>query len=376
MRTQVGGQVTSRILAGVELVALGAVYLVAAKVETVAKMSVPFLADWCAIDLVRPDSSLERVALSQRDQQTPPAEVHPQPRNGHKTAGSESTLCVRLEAHGEVFGTITLGMAESGRRYGPREAALANELAHRASLVVENARLFAALQKSNEAKDEFLGMVSHELRTPLTTISGGVRLLRTRADRIGPEAQRELLADIEHETGRLARLVEDLLLLARLELDEPVREPVAVQRTIKRVSEEFRRANPRRTLVANVEEGLVPVAAGELYLGQVLENLITNADKYSPPEAPVQVCARLLDSEVVVSVLDRGPGIPQEEATRIFDRFFRSKETARKVRGTGIGLMVCKRLVEAQGGRIWAQARAGGGLEVSFSLPAYVAEVE
>ena len=118
-------------------------------------------------------------------------------------------------------------------------------------------------------------------------------------------------------------------------------------------------------------EDIPPVEAEPTYLEQVLRNLLSNADKYSPPDAPIEVHARSDASSVTVSVLDRGAGLPPEELDLIFERFYRSDRTSRQAGGVGIGLTVCKRLIEAQAGQIWARARSGGGLEVGFTLPLY-----
>jgi two-component system sensor histidine kinase KdpD len=105
------------------------------------------------------------------------------------------------------------------------------------------------------------------------------------------------------------------------------------------------------------------------YIRQVLHNLITNADKYSPSGLPIDVEAHADDDDVRVCVLDRGPGVPPDEIDQIFGSFYRSERTARTATGKGLGLTVCKRLVEAMGGVVWARPRDGGGLEVGFSLP-------
>jgi signal transduction histidine kinase len=225
------------------------------------------------------------------------------------------------------------------------------------------------LRRANEAKDEFLGLISHELRTPITTIYGGARLLHSRAGQLDTDSHNSLLADIESESERLHRLVEDLLVLSRLELNQRVAtEPVLLQHVIQKAAEASRKRN--RQVTADIPAGLPAVAAEPTYLDQVLRNLLSNAEKYSTAGEPIEIAVtRNGATEATVTVSDRGPGVPDEEAERIFDRFFRSKHTAGKVGGAGIGLTVCKRLIEAQAGRIWACPREGGGLAVSFALP-------
>ena len=117
-----------------------------------------------------------------------------------------------------------------------------------------------------------------------------------------------------------------------------------------------------------------PVAAQTGYLELVLRNLLSNADKYSPPDAAIDIELRLGSEGVEIAILDRGPGIADDEHEIIFDRFYRSDRTARKAAGIGMGLTVCKRLIDAQSGRIWARPREGGGLEIAFCLPLYEEE--
>jgi two-component system sensor histidine kinase KdpD len=246
-------------------------------------------------------------------------------------------------------------------------------------MAVDNARLFSQSQRiqeelrvANEAKDEFLGLVSHELRTPITTIFGGARLLRARGDNLDVESRSAVLGDIEHESERLHRIVEDLLVLARIELGaEVVTEPMLVQRVIEKTVQSFAKRRPGRTVDAYVVNEVPPVRASTIYLEQVLRNLLNNADKYSPVDSTIDIYAEHVNEWAVISVRDRGPGIPAQEHELIFERFYRSSGTAKQAGGAGIGLTVCKRLVEAQGGSIWAEEREGGGLTISFSLPVY-----
>jgi signal transduction histidine kinase len=132
------------------------------------------------------------------------------------------------------------------------------------------------------------------------------------------------------------------------------------------------RRRPNPIIEVDIHSGAEISWAADSYLDQILLNLVTNADKYSPPEGTIEIKVCLEGAEQVFRVLDRGPGVSENELGRIFESFFRSSTTANTARGTGVGLAVCRRLVEAQGGRIWAQLRPGGGLEVAFALPALV----
>jgi PAS domain S-box-containing protein len=284
--------------------------------------------------------------------------------------GLRSLIAVPLVAGEGALGTLAVALADSHRRYEPRDLALLQELGRRVGLALDNARLYGQLQRALEAKDEFLGLLSHELRTPITAIYGGARMLRARGQRLPPETRERILADIEQESERLFRLAEDLLALARLELGQRAEtEPVLVERIAGRLLAAYRERFPNRPLrLTSCGEGR-PAAAQPIYLEQVLHNLLRNALKYSPADTPIEVEVRYQEDQVEVHVLDRGPGVPPADLERIFERFYRSRATAGRAVGGGIGLTVCKRLVETQGGHIWARPREGGGLAVAFSLP-------
>ena len=144
--------------------------------------------------------------------------------------------------------------------------------------------------------------------------------------------------------------------------------PVAVGPVVERVVSSLKAASPKR--VVNVSLAAEPgmVMAQETYLEQILQNLLSNANKFSPIEAPIDVVVEVEGDEVTFKVLDRGPGVDPGEIERLFDSFYRSPSSA-GLPGKGLGLAVCKRLAEALGGRIWAALRPGGGLEVAFEMP-------
>jgi signal transduction histidine kinase len=278
------------------------------------------------------------------------------------------------------MGVITFLRTGASEHYTPDDLAVAEQLGRRAGLSVDNARLYqegqereAELVRANEAKDEFLGLMSHELRTPITVVHGGARVLRSRGESLDEATRTSMLADIERESDRLARMLENLLALARVELDqEPVVEPVLVQRLLDRLVANYEQGPSHRAIELNAPGNIASVAAEPAYLEHVIRNLISNAEKYSPAGSTIEIQLEQLDQEsVAIRVLDHGFGIGQEEAERIFERFYRSDRTAKLAGGAGMGLAVCKRLIEAMSGQIWARPRQGGGLEVGFSLPFY-----
>lgn len=386
---------------------------------SLAQICVPFLGDWCSVEMIE-GNELRRVAVVHSDPEKvrwseelrdryPPDITQDTPNNqaireGRSVRfeeiteevirattrdpelaevlinlGLRSAIVAPIQARGRTLGILTLATAESSRSYSEADQALAEDLGKRAGLAVDNARLYMEakeaqedLMKANAAKDEFLGLVSHEMRTPMTTIHGGARLLRRRWDKIDPESREGVLNDIEQQTERLQRIVEDLLVLARVELGEEVEtEPVLVQRLVDQTITAYSKRRPNRMIELYEDPGTQPVNGSQIYLEQVLLNLVNNADKYSPIDKPIEVHTEMREGQVVISVLDRGPGISDEELERIFERFYRSSGTSSRAAGAGMGLTVCKRLIEAQGGTIWAEHREGGGLIVSFSLPAY-----
>jgi PAS domain S-box-containing protein len=231
--------------------------------------------------------------------------------------------------------------------------------------------LVEELRRASEAKDEFLGLLSHELRTSMTLIYGGIKAVRRLSDRLEAEEAASMLENVEQETDAMYRMIEDLLNLARLELGEQLTtEPVMVQHVIRRFVRNFEESRPKREVVVDLPDDLEPALAEPTYVEQVLRNLVSNAEKYTPSDSPIELrAAENGGTEITISVLDRGPGIPQDELDAVFERFYRSSHTPKRVRGMGMGLTVCKRLVEAQRGRIWLATRAEGGLEVSFTLP-------
>lgn len=232
-------------------------------------------------------------------------------------------------------------------------------------------QLLEQLREANEAKDEFLGLLSHELRTSITVIFGGIRALRRLGDEMAEDEAAGILSNVDQEAEQLYRMIEDLLNLARIELGERVTtEPVLMQRLIAEFARSFIHSRPQRKLVVEVPEDLEPVSAARTYVEQILRNLVSNAEKYSPPDTPIEIrAAQNGADEVVVSVLDRGPGVKADEAEKVFERFYRSARAPSNVRGVGMGLTVCRRLIEAQSGHIWLAVRQGGGLEANFTLP-------
>ncbi len=231
------------------------------------------------------------------------------------------------------------------------------------------------LQQANAVKDEFLGLVSHELRTPITTVLGNAKVLQARGDRLDAEMRASALGDIVREGERLNRIIENLLIVARFDRGQrPDLDAFELRRACTRAIAEFTGRSTRKIdLIAPAD---VWTEGEEGYTQQVLENLLSNADKYSPAGGIVTVSIRSDGTEAIVSVADTGPGVPKSEQEAIFTAFYRASGTARRAPGIGVGLAVCQRLVEAQGGRIWVESGANGGAVFSFALPLAASDVD
>jgi len=226
-------------------------------------------------------------------------------------------------------------------------------------------------RRREAVRETFIGVLSHELRTPVTTIFGGAKLLARSTSTLDEDTRRGIFRDIHEEAERLQRLVEDVVALNRFgeAVGEVGWEPVLIQRVLPRVVQSEDGRWPGISFQLQVEPGLPTVSADPTYVEQVIRNLLSNAAKYGGLDSTVVVAAERGENEVIVRVLDTGPGFPLEERERLFELFYRSAKTASTAGGAGIGLFVCARLVTAMGGRIWADRRDAGGAEFGFALP-------
>lgn len=278
-------------------------------------------------------------------------------------------LIVRIQARNRWESDLlvaTRAIAEeraASQRLAAQLATAADDLAAR----------YADEQRNREFRDAFVGVVSHELRTPITTIYGMSHVLRERFESMDPDAVRQHLGDIASESERLNRLTEDLLVLSRAEGGrlEIADDPVVVSRAVRNAVDSERMRSPDRTFEMNVPKGLPIVLGEDLYVEQVVRNYLSNAVKYSPREHPISVVASSEDGGVAVRVTDAGPGLGGHRE-ELFELFYRAPDAIRKASGAGIGLFVCRELIQAMGGRVWAlpaPARETGA-EFGFWLPA------
>jgi signal transduction histidine kinase len=269
------------------------------------------------------------------------------------TLGLTSYLCVPLAARGQVLGALTCAdTSVSGRHLGPDDLALASELASTAAVAVANARLYRqaqranrALERSNADLEQFAYTASHDLREPLRAVAGYAQLLKARyGDRLDQDAH-EYMTFMVDGAKRLQLLTDGLLAYSRVDNQPLTRTPVDLGR-------------------------LPTVEGDEAQLLRVLQNLVANAVKFTEPGRPaeVELSARRDQRAWQVSVADRGIGVDPAGAGQVF-QMFKRLHTRDEYPGSGIGLSLCRRIVERHGGRIWFEPRPGGGTVFHFTLP-------
>jgi signal transduction histidine kinase len=231
-------------------------------------------------------------------------------------------------------------------------------------------RVGEELRIANSLKDELLGLVSHELRTPLTGILGCSHLLIRRYSELSPEDRAGLLQDINDHGTRLQRLIENMLVLSRAETAaETNTEPLLLQRVLPPVFEGLVPLKGSRRLNVTFESNLPPVTANSVFMEQVITNLVRNSEKYAAEGTDVEVRIEACRESVAITVADRGAELDQPQIDRMFEAFYRDSANSPRVSGLGLGLPVCKRLTEVQGGSISARPRVGGGLVVTVAVP-------
>ena len=387
----------------------------ATTLATVARLTLPELADGCVVDLIDDDGEIQRVAqahvnpakesllhdlpfgmdagkigtvvstgrpafyaeipVSSRldsDGSETPLDLH-EGLHRLREIGARSLISAPLRARGRTLGTITLFYGESGRRYRPADLALVEDLARRAALAIDNARLYRAAQEASRIKDEFLATVSHELRTPLNAVFGWTRMLRTRA--LDSETAAQALETIERNARLQAQIIEDILEVSRI-ITGKLRlsvGPVELAPILEAAIESVRLAVDAKRIVLDVfldpQAGLV--SGDPERLQQVVWNLLSNAIKFTPEEGRVEVRLMHASPHARILVKDTGKGIPPEFLPFVFDRFRQAdSSTGRRFGGLGLGLAIVRHLVELHGGTVSAESSGEGkGATFLVELP-------
>jgi PAS domain S-box-containing protein len=398
---------------------LGEILDVNSTLQRVARLAVPYFADWCAVDLLEDETSLRRVAVAHVD----PAKVAlardlqrrypPDPgarlgvwnivRTGQSELASElpdslleqtvhdpemlgvirelglkSYMGVPLILRGKTIGVLTFVAAESGHRYDAAELRLAEDLAHRAAIAIDNARLYSELRDADRRKDEFLAMLAHELRNPLAPIRNALQVMKM-AGASGRDFDRARQIT-ERQLQHMVRLVDDLLDVSRIMRGriELRKETVDLAQVIAHAVET---AHPildsqGQELILSIPPGPLWLEADPTRLAQVISNLLHNAAKFSERPRRVWLSAELAGDdkgrpEAVLRVKDEGAGIAPQLLPHLFDLFVQGDRSPERAQGgLGIGLTVVRKVIELHGGTVTAHSEGSGkGSEFVVRLP-------
>ncbi len=393
---------------------LAALADVPSTLQKVAQVAVPGFADWCTVDIIDEQGALRSVAITHADpakaklakelaERFPPdpdaphgawhilrtgqteflpyisdalideSIKDPERRRILRELGLRSYIGVPLLVRGRVIGIVSFLVAESGRRYDQRDLAVAEDLAHRAAITIDNAHLYEELKENARRKDEFLAMLSHELRNPLVPIRNALEILRMPAADAATRAQAHEM--MERQLQQLVRLVDDLLDVSRImrgkiELRKEAVDLAAV------VARGIETAQP--TIDAQGQQLLTTLPAEPIRMvvdparvAQIIGNLLHNAAKFSERAGRIWLSAAREGEEAVIRVRDEGIGIPADLLNHIFELFVQGdRSLERSQSGLGIGLTVVQKLVEMHGGRVAVHSGGSGqGSEFVVYLP-------
>jgi signal transduction histidine kinase len=284
---------------------------------------------------------------------------------------SDDTAVMSMKA-----GAADYIMKDNLTRLGPaierelQETSIRKENEQASKTLKERDAELHVLKQIDRLKDEFIGLVSHELRTPLTVILGALSTVITEGDRLSGKETKQLVGDAYSEAELLSDILANLLELARaqanrLQINE---EPVNIRETIDIVINRKKQQMVSHPISIDCDD-LITVNADRVRLQRIFHNLLDNAIKYSAPRTKIEVFAKQKDGEIIIGVKDKGIGISPEKQGMLFEPFSRLEPQNSNVTGTGLGLVVCRRLVEAHGGRMWVESQPGSGSTFLFTLP-------
>ncbi|HWG47207.1 MAG TPA: PAS domain S-box protein [Gemmataceae bacterium] len=389
--------------------------------QKVAHLAVPFFADWCTVDLAEMDGSVRRLAVAHVDPSkvslaqelarcyppdpNAPRGVHNVLRAGQselmsdipdsllsqgaqdeehlrilRELGLKSYMCVPLKVRGKMLGVLSFVMAESGRRYQAEDLALAEDLAHRAAVAVENARLYQELQEADRRKNEFLATLAHELRNPLAPVRNGLQIMRLASDR--PDALEQARQMMDRQLGHMVRLIDDLLDVSRITrgMIELRKECVDLAAMVHSALEASRSAIEAagHELTVKLPSQPISLYADPTRLVQIVSNILNNAARYTPQNGRIGLTVERQDEQAIVRVRDNGLGIPTQMLPRVFEMFTQvNRSLERSQGGLGIGLALVQNLVHMHSGTIEAHsAGLGQGSEFIVRLPIAPADGE
>ncbi|WP_394846783.1 ATP-binding protein [Pendulispora brunnea] len=371
--------------------------------SAVIRLAVPVLADICFLDILDEQNQLERLdaafadpskavladavkrSVPKADSMAPQAEVL---RSGEARVLSDisswpgcvpdavagmakSVMLIPLTARGRTLGVLTLIMADSDRHYGSRELAIAQDVARRAAMALDNARLYEAAQIAIRARDDILAMVSHDLKQPLNGIVLATSTAEARLKDSAESKANGLLQIALRSARRMDRLLSDLLDCSSIQSGHlPIRKS---ETTVSKLFADVETAFSAQAMQKNIRLEIhspreaIWLSCDEERIHQVLSNLITNAVKFTDEGGLITLRTEKRGENIVFLVSDSGVGISEAQMPRLFERFWQAEETSQK--GRGLGLFIAKGIVSAHEGRIWVESQLGRGTTFFVSLP-------
>jgi len=351
---------TTRVLASLD---------VEPALEAVAHMAVPYLGDGCAVDLLGNGGPRRLLVVSRDPAQPMLIELHTTALAGHPaiyTVGSISCMAAPLVIKDAVVGALSF-VAPPARRYNERDLELAEELARRAALSVQNSQLYRGAQEALRARDEFLSIAAHEIRGPLTSMHLSAQMIQQGTS---PAALAKAVDIIQREDRRLARFVDELLDLSRIRAGqlhftfEEVDFDEVVQEATSRLRSELTRSGSPLSILT---EGRNVGVWDRFRLSQVVTNLLGNAIKFGLGK-PIEIRLHGDVENVTFTVKDIGIGIPEDKQEQVFRPFERAV-SARHYGGLGLGLHIVRTIVSGLGGRVWLESAPHSGTTVFVRLP-------
>ncbi|HEX6006716.1 MAG TPA: ATP-binding protein [Burkholderiales bacterium] len=384
--------------------------------NSVARLIVPHVADWCVVYVCQDDGSLVREAIAHRDP-TIERRLHetslgrnvsnaahpvlqviktgetvvigdmtheeflamsetPEHAQALQDIGARCAIIVPMIARHETRGAIALFTGGERRPFDDDDVALAEDLAHRSALALDNARLYRKAQSAIAARDDVLAIVSHDLGNPLSAIRIGTTLLLSGlSEEEKQEGGWKHIVGIRNSAEQMERLIRDLLEVKRIEAGQlsVERDKLSVAPLVSEALELLANIAQGKDvqLRAQIPESMPAVYADRERILQTFSNLVGNAVKFTPAGGAVTISAKAREDDVVLTVSDTGAGIAPEDLRHVFDRYWQAKARRRGRQGIGLGLVIVKGIVEAHGGRVWAESELGKGSRFSFSLPVW-----
>ena len=379
--------------------------------NSIALLAVPQVGDWCAVDILE-EGVIKQVAVAHKDPKkikwakklrkvnpvdvdnptgvakvirTGEPEIYPEINDAvlvkvakskehlklMRGIGFTSAIIVPIFSQEKPVGAITLVTTETLRNYTDADLLMAQELATRASVAIENARLYKGSQEAIMVRDEFISVASHELKTPVTSVKMFTQVLKKHSEQIGDSKAVSHLTKMDKQINKLTELIYDLLNVSKIQAGkmEFKKNEYDFDEAVSEIVEVLQPTAEKHKLILKGQTGK-KVFADEERIGQVINNLISNAVKYSPRADKIVVNLSSTKDGVRVDVQDFGIGMDKSHLSKIFERFYRVYDNTDKTfPGLGIGLYICSEIIKRHKGKFWVDSNIGKGSTFSFSIP-------